>query len=63
MSLSFLDADKQYNATVYKDPEAGGWKKRPEKVVIQSQLVDSGSDLRIVNPSGGGQAIRFSPVN
>ena len=63
VSLSFLDADKQYNATVYKDPEAGGWKKRPEEVVIQSQLVDSGSDLGIVIPSGGGQAIRFSPVN
>ena len=63
VSLSFLDADKQYNATVYKDPEAGGWKKRPEEVVIQSQLVDSGSDLSIVIPSGGGQAIRFSPVN
>jgi alpha-glucosidase len=63
VNLSFLDSDKQYNATVYKDPETGGWKQRPEEVVIQSQLVDSGSDLRIVIPSGGGQAIRFSPVN
>ena len=63
VNLSFLDSDKQYNATVYKDPETGGWMKRPEEVVIQSQLVDSGSDLRIVIPSGGGQAIRFSPVN
>ncbi len=63
VGLSFLDSDKQYNATVYKDPETGGWMKRPEEVVIQSQLVDSGSDLRIVIPSGGGQAIRFSPVN
>ena len=63
VSLSFLDSDKQYNATVYKDPEAGGWKKRPEEVVIQSQLVDSGSDLSIVISPGGGQAIRFSPVN
>tara|TARA_B110000438_G_scaffold90857_1_gene90391 strand:- start:23521 stop:25500 length:1980 start_codon:yes stop_codon:yes gene_type:complete len=63
VGLSFLDSDKQYNATVYKDPETGGWMKRPEEVVIQSQLVNSGSDLRIVIPSGGGQAIRFSPVN
>ena len=63
VSLSFLDSDKQYNATVYKDPETGGWKKRPEEVVIQSQLVDSGSELSIVIPPGGGQAIRFSPAN
>jgi len=63
VSLSFLDSDKQYNATVYKDPETGGWKKRPEEVVIQSQLVDSGSELSIVISPGGGQAIRFSPAN
>ena len=62
VSLSFLDSDKKYRATFYKDPESGGWKKKPEEVVIENQFVDSDSVLSIILPSGGGQAIRFSPA-
>mgnify|MGYP001160769472 FL=1 len=61
ISLSFLDSDKKYNATVYRDPESGGWKKRPEEVVIENRYVTSKTELEIVLPKGGGQAIRFSP--
>ena len=61
ISLSFLDSDKKYNATVYRDPESGGWKKRPEEVVIENRYVTSKTELEIVLPPGGGQAIRFSP--
>jgi alpha-glucosidase len=60
--LSFLDPGKRYTATIYKDPEAGGWNKKPEEVVIENQIVESGSTLNIILPSGGGQAIKFSPV-
>ena len=63
VSLSFLDPDKRYTATIYKDPEAGGWKKKPEEVVIEDQSVNNGSTLNIVLPPGGGQAIKFSSIN
>ncbi len=62
VSLSFLDAGVQYTATVYRDPEAGGWKKKPEEVIIENQSVDSESDLSILLQPGGGQAIKFSPI-
>ena len=61
--LSFLDPGKRYTATIYKDPEAGGWKKKPEEVVIEDQSVNNGSTLNIVLPPGGGQAIKFSSIN
>ena len=61
LSLSFLDSDKKYNATIYRDPESGGWKKRPEEVVIENRYVDSSTELNIILPPGGGQAIRFTP--
>ena len=60
IDLSFLDKDKKYNATIYKDPESGGWQTNPEEIVIENQSVSSDSNLIIKLPSGGGQAIRFS---
>ena len=60
--FSDLNSDKKYRATFYKDPESAGWKKKPEEVVIENQFVDSDSVLSIILPSGGGQAIRFSPA-
>ena len=62
VSLSFLDTGVQYNATVYRDPEAGGWKKKPEEIIIEYQSVNSQSNLNILLPPGGGQAIKFSPI-
>jgi len=62
VSLSFLDTGVQYNATVYRDPEAGGWKKKPEEIIIEYQSVNSQSNLSILLQPGGGQAIKFSPI-
>ena len=62
VSLSFLETGVQYNATVYRDPEAGGWKKKPEEIIIESQSVNSESNLSILLQPGGGQAIKFSPI-
>ena len=62
VSLSFLETGVQYNATVYRDPEAGGWKKKPEEIIIEYQSVNSESNLSILLQPGGGQAIKFSPI-
>jgi len=61
VSLNFLNSNKKYNATIYKDPKSGGWQKMPEEFVIENRYVTSKTELDIVLPSGGGQAIRFSP--
>ena len=63
IDLSFLDDDKNYNATIYKDPANGGWESKPEEVKIIKQIFKKNDKYQIVLPSGGGQAIRFSPIN
>ena len=63
IDLSFLDDNRKYNATIYKDPANGGWESRPEEVVIIELVFDSNDTYEIVLPSGGGQAIRLSPIN
>ena len=63
IDLSFLDDNRRYNATIYKDPTNGGWESNPEEVVIIEQVFNSNDTYEIVLPSGGGQAIRLSPIN
>jgi alpha-glucosidase len=61
IEMSFLDKDKEYVATIYKDPADGGWKTRPEEILIDNMIFNNGDSYDIVLPSGGGQAIKFSP--
>ena len=61
INLSFLDPGIKYNATIYKDPDNGGWKSNPEEVIIDNIIIEKDSDYRLTLASGGGQAIRFSP--
>ena len=61
IEMSFLDKEKEYEATVYKDPEDGGWITKPEEVLINSMVFKNGDKYDIVLPPGGGQAIKFSP--
>ena len=51
-----------YNATIYKDPIFGGWEAKPEEVEIFTKQFNNKSSYNIDLPSGGGQAIRFSPI-
>ena len=62
VNLSFLDPGLEYSATIYKDPKDGGWESKPEQVVIETKIVKNSDDYKIVLPSGGGQAIKFSPI-
>jgi len=61
IEMTFLDPGKEYVATIYKDPRDGGWKTKPEEVIIETMVFKNGDIYDIVLPSGGGQAIRFSP--
>ena len=61
INLSFLDPGIKYNATIYKDPDNGGWKSNPEEVIIENIIIEKDSDYRLTLAPGGGQAIRFSP--
>ena len=62
VSFSFLEPNKKYKATIYKDPNDGGWLNKPEEVIIEEKIVDYTTlyDMNIV--PGGGQAIRFEPI-
>ncbi len=60
--LSFLDDGVTYKAEIYADGEGCDWKTNPYPVSIASREVTSGDSLEIVLAPGGGQAVRFVPV-
>jgi hypothetical protein len=62
ISLSFLDKDKKYRATIYADGEGADWKEHPELYKITKTEVTSGSVLKLKLASGGGAAIEIVPV-
>ena len=62
ISFSFLEPNKKYTATIYKDPIDGGWIEKPEEVVIENLIVDYTTIYKLIIPSGGGQAIKFTPI-
>ncbi|HEY1869470.1 MAG TPA: glycoside hydrolase family 97 C-terminal domain-containing protein, partial [Chitinophagaceae bacterium] len=61
-SLSFLDADKKYLATIYRDADNADWKNNPEAYVIEKFLVDSKTNLKLKLAPGGGTAISLVPA-
>ncbi len=61
VSLSFLDEDKIYKATIYKDGSKADWKNNPYDFEISEDFVDSTMRLRLKLAKGGGQAIIFEP--
>ena len=61
--LSFLDPGRKYVAMIYRDGDDADWKTEPSKYMIEKREVDSNSTMQIALAAGGGQAIRFSPVD
>ncbi len=61
--LDFLDAGKQYVATIYRDADNADWKNNPEAYVIEKFLVDNKTGLRLKLAAGGGTAISFMPAS
>ena len=62
LKLDFLDADKQYIATVYADAKDADWKKNPQAYVIRKGIATSKTKLKLRAASGGGYAISLIEV-
>lgn len=59
--LDFLDADKQYQATIYGDADDAHWESNPYAFVIRELTVAAADTLQIRLAAGGGQAIVLEP--
>jgi len=62
-SLNFLDAGKNYVATLYLDGEKAHWKDNPMEYQIQKFIVSTKTILKLKLASGGGAAISVKPAS
>jgi alpha-glucosidase len=63
ISFDFLDADKQYIATIYADAKDAHYKTNPQAYTIRKALVNKQSKLIQQSAPGGGYAISIIAVN
>ena len=61
-TLNFLDPDKQYVATIYRDADDADWKDRPEVYKVEKAVVNNKTKLRLKLAPGGGTAISLMPA-
>jgi glucan 1,4-alpha-glucosidase len=62
IQLDFLEAGKQYTATIYADAPDADWQNNPGKYAITKQVVNSGTVLPLKLAPGGGCAVSFVPL-
>jgi hypothetical protein len=62
VSLNFLEAGKEYIATLYEDAEEAHWDKNPTAYKIENKTVDISDTLILKLAPGGGVAISFIPL-
>jgi len=60
--LAFLDKDRKYQATIYRDGADAGFAGDPASIEIETRSVSSGDTLTLGLAPGGGQAIRFKAL-
>ncbi|MEO0558686.1 MAG: glycoside hydrolase family 97 protein, partial [Bacteroidota bacterium] len=58
--LSFLDADRTYTATLYRDAADADYRTRTAAYEIETRAVTSADQLTIPLAPGGGLAVRFA---
>jgi alpha-glucosidase len=61
--LDFLEAGTDYEASIYADAHGANWESNPTAMHIGRKRVNSGTVLTIELAPGGGQAIRFRPLD
>ncbi|WP_146402608.1 glycoside hydrolase family 97 protein [Pseudobythopirellula maris] len=61
--LSFLEADRAYEAHIYRDADDADWRDNPTAYTVERRRVDAGTTLTLRLAPGGGQAIRFAPLD
>ncbi len=59
---NFLEPNKKYIATIYKDGENANWETNPYDLSIEESTFFSDSILNLNLASGGGTAIRFKYI-
>lgn len=62
LSLDFLTPGQTYEATIYADAKDAHWEKNPQAYVITHKKVNHKTRLNLKAASGGGYAIRITPV-
>ena len=60
--LTFLDANKTYEAQIYRDGDNAHWEANPYDYVIESKTVTAKDVLTIKMASSGGMAVRFKAL-
>jgi len=59
IALDFLDADRTYQAQIYRDGPDAHWKTNPYSITIEERTIRRGDALVLPLAAGGGAAIRF----
>ncbi len=62
-SLDFLDAEKTYEAIVYRDDDQADFEKNPEAYAIEKRLVTKASNMTYRLQRGGGCAVSLRKIN
>lgn len=62
LQLGFLDKDKKYEATIYRDAEDADWQTKPEAFKIERKIVTSKSKLKVGLAKSGGCAISIKEL-
>lgn len=60
--LYFLEPGQSYLAEIYRDGDHAHWKTNPYEMVIEKQIVNASTILKLKLAPGGGEAIRFSKI-
>ncbi|MFN3346042.1 MAG: glycoside hydrolase family 97 C-terminal domain-containing protein, partial [Chloroherpetonaceae bacterium] len=61
ITLDFLKANVQYEATIYSDAPDAHWQQNPKAYQIKKETVGSTSTLNLQLAPGGGYAIHIKP--
>jgi len=61
VDLSFLDKNKKYMATIYRDHKNADYKTNPQAYVIESKKVTSQTVLKLLTVPAGGFGIKITP--
>lgn len=62
ISLSFLDTDKRYLATIYRDAPEADYETCPAAILIEEREVTYSDTLTIRQARSGGTAVRLCPI-
>jgi alpha-glucosidase len=60
ITLSFLEAGKQYQAQIYADADGITWMRDADRIAVSQKMVSAGDMLQLNLAPGGGTAIRFT---